>query len=128
MALPDITSRGDIQFLVETFYKHVHSDPLLAPVFVMPEEQFQRHLTRTINFWENWLFQTGAYDGGMMWVHLEKHQEHPMTKDHFEHWLAWWFHAVNSHFSGEKADFVKEKALEIGNIMLIRLNRQPSTP
>lgn len=126
MALSDISTRNDIQFLVLTFYQHVHADPLLAPVFVMPEEQFKHHVTRTVNFWENWLFQTGAYDGGMMWVHIQKHQEHPMTKDHFEHWLAWWFHSVNTHFAGPHADFVKEKALEIGNLMLNRLHREPT--
>ena len=117
----DISSREDISLLVHTFYEKIHADPFMAPVFQMPTEEFERHVQRTINFWENWLFQTGNYDGGMMWVHIQKHQEHPMTKKHFEHWLAWWFHSTHLLFEGPKATFVKEKALEIGNLMLNRL-------
>lgn len=118
----DIESREDIELLVNKFYEKVHAAPALAPVFEMSEEAFQYHLQRTYNFWENWLFQTGNYGGGMMWVHLQKHQETPLTTERFEHWLALWFRTVEELFAGERAEFVKKKALEIGQMMNGRLN------
>lgn len=118
----DIESRQDIEFLVNKFYEKVHAEPNLAPVFEMPEAAFEHHLQRTYNFWENWLFQTGNYGGGMMWVHLQKHKETPLTTERFEYWLALWFRSVDELFAGERAEFVKKKALEIGQMMNGRLN------
>ena len=120
----DIQNREDIEALVNTFYEKVHHDPKLAPVFKMPTEAFEAHLQRTYNFWENWLFQTGNYTGGMMWVHLQKNNEHPLTTELFEHWLAHWFFTTDQLFKGEKAEFVKSKALEIGQIMNAKFNNQ----
>jgi hemoglobin len=120
--MTDIESKADIILLVNTFYKYVHEDPLMEPVFRMPEEQFSRHLERTYNFWENWLFKTGSYQGGLMWAHIEKNMSYPITAELFEHWLAHWFRATDELFQGEKADFIKAKALELGHIMNAKLN------
>lgn len=118
----DIENRTDVEKLVTSFYEKVHQEPKLAPVFAMPQTEFERHLERTFNFWENWLFQTGNYHGGMMWVHIQKHAEHPLTTELFERWLALWFLTVDELFVGKNANFVKKKALEIGQVMNHRLN------
>lgn len=118
----DIQTRADIEKMVLTFYEKVHQEPQLAPIFEMPESEWTRHITRVVNFWENWLFQTGAYQGGMMWVHIQANQKHPLTTERFERWLALWFLTVDSLFEGEKAIFVKNKALEIGQIMNAKFN------
>lgn len=117
----DIESRADIERLVNRFYQYVHQDPLLAPIFVLSPERWENHLTRTCNFWENWLFQSGNYNGGLMWAHLEKNQTHPFSKAHFEHWLGIWFGTVDELFAGPRAEFMKAKALEIGGWMLGRI-------
>ncbi|MBA4849760.1 group III truncated hemoglobin [Emticicia sp. BO119] len=118
----DIQNRADVELLVNDFYEKVHKDFDLAPVFVMPEEEWERHITRVVNFWENWLFQTGSYNGGMMWVHLQANQKHGLTTERFERWLALWFMTTDTLFSGPKAEFVKNKALEIGQIMNAKMN------
>jgi hemoglobin len=115
--MQDIQNRQDIELLVTQFYEAVHQDSLLEEIFVMPADEWTRHLTRAINFWENWLFQTGSYTGGMMWAHMQVHQHHTLTTERFEHWLAHWFRTVDSLFEGENANFVKNKALEIAQIM-----------
>ncbi len=120
--MTDIQNKADVELLVNTFYRYVHEDPLMAPVFQMPAEQFERHLQRTYNFWDNWLFQTGSYQGGLMWAHIEKNMSYPLSTEMFEHWLAHWFRATDELFAGERADFVKSKALELGQIMNARLN------
>jgi hemoglobin len=120
--MTDIQNRADVENLVISFYEKVHKEPKLAPVFEMPEEIWQIHLTRVINFWENWLFQTGSYTGGMMWVHLQANEKHKLTTDLFERWLALWFLTTDGLFMGKNADFVKNKALEIGQIMNAKMN------
>ena len=120
--MDDIQNREDIELLVNNFYERVHHEPNLAPVFEMPEEHWGTHITRVVNFWENWLFQTGSYTGGMMWVHLQANEKNRLTTERFEQWLALWFLTTDSLFAGEKADFVKNKALEIGQIMNAKFN------
>lgn len=120
--MDDIQNREDIELLVNNFYERVHNEPNLALVFEIPHDQWQSHLTRVVNFWENWLFQTGSYTGGMMWVHLQTNEKHKLTTERFEQWLSLWFLTTDSLFLGEKATFVKNKALEIGQIMNAKFN------
>ncbi len=125
--MQDIHNRTDLENLVKTFYVNLHKDPLLSKIFEMPEDQWNSHLIRAVNFWENWLFHTGSYTGGMMWTHAEAHQKHGLTTERFEHWLYHWFSTVDMLFSGENATFVKNKALEIGQILNAKFNLSPST-
>lgn len=118
----DLSDRNDIKHQVDTFYGYMHADPLMAPFFNIPTEEMERHLERTYNFWDNWLFQTGSYKGGLMWAHLEKNEQMKMTTTHFEHWLAHWFRALDENFQGPNADFLKSKALELGQFINRRLN------
>lgn len=118
----DIQNRADVEKLVLSFYEKVHQDKFLAPVFEMPKEVWDMHITRVVNFWENWLFQTGSYNGGMMWVHLQANEKHKLTTELFERWLALWFISTEELFAGKNAEFVKSKALEIGQIMNAKMN------
>ncbi len=120
----DIQNRADITLLVDSFYERVHIEPNLAPIFEMPQEDFHNPTIRVVNFWENWLFQTGSYKGGMMWVHLQANQTHRLTTERFEQWLALWFLTTDALFAGKNADFVKTKALEIGEIMNAKFNSE----
>lgn len=122
--MQDILTREDVVKLVDTFYDKVHEDVHLAPAFEPSKEHWNEHLGRVYNFWENWLFQTGSYTGGMMWVHAERHSTHPMTTELFERWLALWFLTTDQLFEGKNATFVKDKAFEIGQIMNAKFNHQ----
>ncbi len=121
--MKEIENRKDIENLVQHFYAYVHSDPKMAPIFVMPEERWNIHLERTYNFWDNWLFETGDYKGGLMWAHIEKNQTHSISTELFERWLGHWFRSVDELFIGDKAEFLKSKALELGQMMNARLNK-----
>jgi hemoglobin len=115
--MPDIENRKDIEKLVNSFYGQVRKSTFLVPIFDMPESEWQRHLPRMYNFWDNMLFQTGGYTGGMMWVHSQVNEKHQLTAEHFEHWLSLFFGTVDLLFEGKNADFVKNKAHEVGQIM-----------
>jgi hemoglobin len=118
----DIENRNDVERLVNAFYENVLNDVQMKPIFIPSQEHWPSHVERVYNFWDNWLFQTGSYTGGMMWVHLERHKTHPLTPQLFERWLAYWFTTTDLLFKGKNADFVKSKALEIGQIMNAKLN------
>jgi hemoglobin len=118
----DIASRADIEQLVNSFYERVHQEAVLSPIFALPQDVWQHHVGRVVDFWDNWLFETGAYTGGMMAVHIAAHLQHQLSVDKFERWLALWFLSVDSLFEGPKADFAKAKALEVGQLMSAKLN------
>jgi hemoglobin len=118
----DIRNRNDVKKLVDLFYENLLNDDNMSPIFAPSMEHWPQHVERVYNFWDNWLFQTGSYTGGMMWVHIERHRTHPLTTEHFERWLAYWNTVTDALFEGENADFVKKKALEIGQIMNAKLN------
>jgi hemoglobin len=120
--MKDLENREDVIKLVDHFYENLLNDGEMKPVFQPSAEHWTEHVERVYNFWENWLFQTGNYHGGMMWVHIERHKTHPLNTSLFERWLAYWFASTDLLFQGKNADFVKSKALEIGQIMNARLN------
>jgi len=98
-----IQNRTDIELLVNNFYERVHNEANLAQVFAIPAEQWDMQITRVVNFWENWLFQTGSYNGGLMWVNLQANEKHPLTTERYERWLALWFLTTDLLFAGKKA-------------------------
>lgn len=57
-----------------------------------------------------------------MFVHIQKHKNHKLTTHLFEKWLSYWFISTDELFEGKNADFVKSKALEIGQVMNTKLN------
>lgn len=119
--MKDLQNRNDVIHLITYFYEMVKADELLGPIFEMPSEVWENHLPRMYNFWENWLFDTRNYDGGLMWVHHQVHAKTPLTVNHFERWLGYFFIALDENFQGPKANFAKNKALELGRMMLGRL-------
>jgi len=64
----DIASRADIATVVNAFYRKATRDPLIGYLFAGLD--LEAHLPIMHDFWENLLFRTGAYKGGMMYKHL----------------------------------------------------------
>ncbi len=120
--MKDICNREDVKKLVDSFYDKLLADEEMKPVFVMSMDNWPMHLVRVYNFWDNWLFQTGSYTGGMMHVHIERHRHVKLTTHLFEKWLSYWHISTDELFEGKNADFVKSKALEIGQVMNRKLN------
>jgi hemoglobin len=120
--MKDLEKRADVIVLVDNFYKKVLANESLKPIFAPSLANWEHHVVRVYDFWDNWLFQTGLYTGGMMFAHLERHKTNPILTQHFEQWLAFWFLSIDELFVGKNADFLKSKALEIGQILNIKLN------
>ena len=122
--LTDITTRADVEKLVNTFYERVQADEELGPIFNdVAQVNWAAHLPTMYDFWENILFGTGNYRGRPMPPHFRLTQQHPLLPHHFDRWLALFTATTDALFEGEKATEVKSRALNIASIMEYRVQQ-----
>lgn len=125
MVKHDIQTRDDIMILVNSFYNHVKRDKLLGPVFNdIAKINWNTHLPKMYDFWENVIFQTGSYRGNTLKVHLNLNDLSPLTSDHFEHWLVLFKITTKELFEGPNADTAMNKAESIATVIRIKLHQK----
>jgi hemoglobin len=118
----DITNRADIQLLVDSFYDKVKKDDVIGYLFNdVAQVNWQHHLPRMYDFWENIIFQTGGFKGNPMVVHAQLHEKSPLSKEHFAHWQKLFLATVDELFEGDKAELAKQRARSIATMMLIKV-------
>lgn len=115
----DIAGRKDIEMLINTFYEKVRSNPLISHYFTHID--WDHHLPIMYQFWENILFYTGGYNGNPMQIHHRLHQRDPLDKESFQEWLKLFNETVDTLFSGDNAELIKQRALSIATIMQIKI-------
>ena len=114
----NITTREDIKVLVDRFYEKVRIDESIGFLFSdIARVNWEEHLPRMYDFWENIAFQTGSYVGNPMIVHTDLHQKHPLSQKHFEQWLKLFTSTVDEFFVGECAELVKKRASSIAAVI-----------
>lgn len=120
---PDIKDRADIQQLVDTFYTKVRADETIGYLFnEVAKVNWEMHLPRMYDFWENILFQTAGFKGNPMAAHLQLHQKSPLTAGHFQQWLSLWLATVDELFEGDKTELIKQRARSIATMMQIKVH------
>ncbi len=68
----DIKNRADIEKLVTIFYKKVNEDAAINYFFNdIAKVNWENHLTKMSDFFENILLSSGNYDGSPMTAHEE---------------------------------------------------------
>ncbi len=118
----DIESRNDITLLVNTFYDKVKQDPLISHFFTdVVKVNWDKHLPIMIDFWDNALFYTGAYNGNPLEVHKRLHALSETRLEHFERWNQLFTETVLELFEGEKASLAISKAISISSIMQLKM-------
>jgi hemoglobin len=117
----DIRNRKDIEKLVNVFYEIVKNDATIGYLFNdVARVNWELHLPKMHDFWENILFYTGNYEGNPMAKHKELHEKSTMTKAHFQHWIDLFNKTVNYHFEGPKAEEIKNRAMNIATAMMYK--------
>ncbi|MBX9807887.1 MAG: group III truncated hemoglobin [Flavobacteriaceae bacterium] len=115
----DIKNRDDIEKLVNSFYDKIKIDPEIGYFFSdVAKVNWQNHLPKMYDFFENILFSSGNYDGNPMVKHKELHEKSPVTQEHFFHWNGLFEQTVDELFVGKKADEVKQRAKNISAAMM----------
>jgi hemoglobin len=117
--MTDIASRQDIATVVGSFYTRATQDETIG--FLFEGLDLMNHLPTIHDFWENILFRTGAYKGGMMYKHLMLNARKPLMTKHFERWLWLFTQTVDEHFTGPKAELMKQYAHSIAQTMQERI-------
>ena len=112
----DLTTRQDIQNLVDRFYERVQADMLLAPLF--SHLDWPKHLPVMYNFWSSLLLGDQSYKGNP----FEKHINLPIGEEHFSRWLKLFTETVDENFKGEKADEIKSRARGIAQLFQHKIN------
>lgn len=111
---PDIQTRYHIEQLVSGFYEKVKRDDVISYFFNdVAKVDWEKHLPRMYDFWEQIIFQTSTYSGNPMHPHLVLHHNSPLTKEHFDRWLELFTGTVDELYEGPNSEFAKERAKNI---------------
>ena len=114
----DIRNRKDIENLVNAFYEKVKTDEIIGYLFTdIAKVNWELHLPKMYDFWENVLFQSANYNGNPMVVHKNLHQKSTMNQAHFQQWRELFNQTVDSLFVGTKADEINNRAMNISAVL-----------
>lgn len=106
-----LSTREDIQTLVDSFYAKVRVDELIGPVFNdVAKVDWNEHLPKLYDFWNDLLLGSDLYHGRP----FPPHTVLGLEIQHFERWLQLFTATVDEHFTGLKALEAKQRALRIG--------------
>jgi hemoglobin len=122
--LHDIRTRDDVTTLCTEFYERAFADELLGPVFIdVAQLDLASHMPTIVDFWETVLLGARAYRGGAFAPHAQLHAKVPLTRRHFDRWLAIWFATVDRLFAGEVAEDAKFRASRVADAFHARLEQ-----
>ncbi len=117
----DIRNKKDIEKLVNAFYNNIKTDAVISYYFTdVAQVNWEEHLPKMYDFWENILFCTGNYNGNPMMRHKELHEKSPMTKEQFKYWTTLFTSTVDKLFEGSKAEEIKSRAINISFVMMYK--------
>jgi hemoglobin len=124
----DITSRKDIEILVNEFYRKVKQDEQIGFIFSdIAMVNWEKHLPVMYDFFENMLFYTGSYTGNPMELHKHVNRLFPLTEEHFRQWNHLFSTTVDELFEGTTANLVKQRAKSIAAVMQIKILKESSS-
>jgi hemoglobin len=127
-AARDISSREDIELVVQKFYELLLVDDLVGFLFTeVVHLNLEEHLPKLVDFWEDQLFATNNYAGNPLRVHMDLHLKEPLRKAHFNRWLLHFNQTIDSHFTGMKAHLMKSRAQSVATVMQIKLHPMPKS-
>ena len=120
----EISTREDIQLLVESFYARVMKDDLLGSIFnQLLYFKWDVHIPVMINFWSTMLLDEVSYKGNPMLTHIELDKSHPLTQAHFDRWRELFFETLDEHFTGERVDEAKRRVKAMEGLMLYKIEQ-----
>lgn len=115
----DIENINDIERIVRSQYDLLLNDPDTAPKF--SHLTIEEHFPKIFGFWEMVIFSKPmAYTGNAFQPHLKLE----LQKIHFEKWISFFNHSVDSEFEGPLAEKAKNHAKLMAAIFQPKLGIQ----
>lgn len=116
----DILSLNDVKRLVDTFYKKVRDDKMLAPIFNdRIKDRWPQHLEKMYSFWQTLLLDQHTYFGSP----FPPHAQLPVQHEHFTRWMLLFTETVDELFAGEKAMEAKWRAGKMAQMFEYKIER-----
>ena len=123
--MTDISTRSDIELLVDAFYKQVLQDDVISHFFTeVVVLDWEKHIPIMYDFWESMLLGNMKYTGNPMAKHLIMSEKEPLESKHFKRWLKLWKSSLADHFRGPKADEALRRATQIAALMEFKVQQQ----
>lgn len=118
-----IESRSDIENLIHNFYCKIRSDETLGPIFNSMIDDWPKHESKLVDFWETNLFVRIKYKGNPVKVHQEVDLK---TRGHihqglFFRWLQLWYETIDELFEGELAALAKARARKMATHLFMKV-------
>ncbi len=118
----DILNREDIQTVMRLFYEKARVDDTIGIFFSeMKAADWEKHLGRMCDFWENVLFYTGDYQGNPIETHKRINALHKTEEAHFRKWKELFAASVDRLYAGANVEKMKEHANAIADVMQRRI-------
>ena len=118
----DITNKGDIKLLVDTFYDKVKTNSVIGHIFNdIAKVDWEHHLPKMYSFWESLLLGEKGFTGNPMQKHIELSKLTAMTETQFSEWVLIFTQTTDELFEGIKADGAKTRAANIARLMLYKI-------
>ena len=119
----DIESRGDLEKMLETFYKKVFKDDLISHFFIeVVPLNLDTHIPVITDFWESVLLDGRGYRKNVMEIHLNISEKSKINKEHLDRWVKIFSETVDDLFEGAKASLAKQRAASIATMMNIKID------
>lgn len=115
----EISNISDIRLLVDTFYKRAEDDDLLSPIFAKRFKTHNSPLDPLYRYWGNVLLE--LEEGAVDEIPFPKHQDLPLTHQHFDRWLSLFHQTVDDLFSGPLAEKAKFRAIRMSEIFRYKM-------
>ncbi|WP_028121662.1 group III truncated hemoglobin [Epilithonimonas tenax] len=116
--MKDITTREDIEILVQKFYQKLTKDDVIGFFFTdIAKIELHKHLPKMYDFWESILLGNPVYDGSPMAKHFPLNDVVAMEEKHFKRWLQVWEETIRENYAGKNAETAVTRALNIARIM-----------
>lgn len=127
MTKGDITSRSDIELLVNLFYKEVLKDPIIGYLFTeVTPLNLEDHMPIMYDFWESILLGNMKYKANPMEKHLILNEKEPLKEEHLHQWLTLWEQTLCNNFDGPKTNEALTRATQIGKLILFKAQQAKS--
>jgi len=124
----DITTRADIELLINIFYERLLADENISYIFTdVAKINMKTHIRVIADFWESVLLNKNVYHNNTMKIHMDLNDKTSLTKTHFDIWLKHFNNTVDELFEGEVALLAKQRAKSVATVMQIKIaqNKNP---
>ncbi len=126
----DIQNRDDLSLLIHSFYAKIRANDEIGHFFNKTIQDWESHLEKLTDFWENNLFAVRKYSGNPLVAHVSVDAKFNHTLDPivFGLWLNLWFETLEELFEGENVEILKRRARKMGTVLMVNIyeNRKES--